>query len=272
MDAAGSGAARAWADALAAWAIPPEILENAPEPPWCCMPDLFRAPPSPGPDTPSRQRAVEALDGAGTVIDVGVGGGAASLALVPHLTEVTGVDQSRPMLDAFVAAAQERGVAAKVVEGLWPEVGSEVGSADVVVSHNVLYNVADLPRFLSALSDHARRRVVIQISAHHPRARLAAAWKYFWGSDLPGSPTADDALRVAREMGIAATLERFQSPRLGGMDRETEVVFARRQLCLGPEADPDIDRLLPRTDGEPRESACIWWDVLADSDVPVGAI
>src|SRR5512146_2244172 len=86
-------AADQWRDERAAGAIPPEILEQAPEPPWGLPPELFRADDQP-PESPSRDRAREALPDGGSVLDVGCGGGAASLALVPPAASVTGVDTS----------------------------------------------------------------------------------------------------------------------------------------------------------------------------------
>ena len=75
-----SSAAERWADQLAGWAIPPEILAAAPESPWAFSPSLFRAPdPDDGDDSPSLRRALEALDEGGTLLDVGAGAGAAGL-------------------------------------------------------------------------------------------------------------------------------------------------------------------------------------------------
>jgi hypothetical protein len=50
-------AARKWASDLAAWAIPPEILAQAPESPWIHPPVLFQAPDAPS-DSPSRRHAL----------------------------------------------------------------------------------------------------------------------------------------------------------------------------------------------------------------------
>src|SRR3954468_24194750 len=75
-------AAERWRDELSAWAIPPDILAAAPEPPWGFPVELFRAD-AESPDTPSRDAALAALPDGGTVLDVGCGGGGASLALVP---------------------------------------------------------------------------------------------------------------------------------------------------------------------------------------------
>src|SRR5438105_9452665 len=96
-------AADRWREALASWAIPEDILARAPESPWTFPVELFasRARAAPATLTPSNRRALEALPEGGTVIDVGCGAGAASLALVPKAGRLIGVDPSASMLEAF---------------------------------------------------------------------------------------------------------------------------------------------------------------------------
>jgi len=171
-----ASAARYWSEALGEWAIPPEILDGAPVPPWDFPPALFartaRRALADGSISASRRRASYALPDGGSVLDVGAGGGAASLPLAPPAGHVTAVDESREMLAVFAAVAERRGVPHRVVHGRWPEVASDVEAADVVVCHNVAYNIADLVPFVAALTSHARRRVVLELTATHPTAHL----------------------------------------------------------------------------------------------------
>ncbi len=258
----GGPAAQRWAEQLASWAIPEEILARAPESPWGFPPELFAAPDQP-PDTPSRRRALEALPEGGSVLDVGAGAGAAGLALVPPAGRLTAVDQSATMLEALVAKAGARGVEAQTVTGTWPEVAGQVGPADVVVCHHVLYNVADAAPFVAALTEHARRRVVVEITTAHPQAGLNHLWRHFHGLDRPEGPGLEDAIALLREAGVEPGAERFERPpRAGDLDRRSHVAFVRRRLCLDPSADPEVDRLLPPGAGLPAtEAACLWWDV-----------
>jgi len=122
-------AARRWAEDLAAWAIPPEILAAAPESPWPLPVDLFR-PGEPDAGSVSRMRELEALDRGGSVLDVGCGAGAASFALVPPATRIVGVDEDDRMLAAFAGGAA---VEHAVVLGRWPDTAERVEAADVVV-------------------------------------------------------------------------------------------------------------------------------------------
>ena len=254
-----------WRQALAEWAIPEHILEAAPQSPWGFPTDLFAKAAQRAltdPDRPSRRRAIEVLDDTSSVLDVGVGGGAASLPLAPPASLLVGVDQSADLLASFAAACEERGVAHREVHGSWPEVAPEVGPADVVVCHHVFYNVPDLVPFVAALTDHARRRVVVELTARHPLTRLNPLWKALHGLDRPDRPTADDAEAVLVSMGLEVGREEAErrSP-LDDADRAQLVADARRRLCVGPERDAEIDALLGPGPGPVRRTVTLWWDV-----------
>lgn len=250
-------AARQWRDELAAWTIPDAILAKAPEPPWGFPPELFAAPPDPG-DTASRHRALDVLPGGGTVIDVGCGGGAGAMALVPPASLVVGVDESAAMLEKFAAAASERGVQHRVVEGRWPDVAAEAAHADVVVCHHVLYNVADLEPFVRALNAAARRRVVVELTETHPMTTSAPLWKHFHDLDRPNGPSAELAVDVIRELGFDVQVERWSRPPRD-VARAVYVRMNRRRLCLPVDAEAEVDRVMSPTD-LPRDVVTIWWD------------
>lgn len=238
-------AADRWRAALAAWAIPHEILAGAPESPWGFPPALFAPAIGDPPDTPSRRRALDNLPDGGSVLDVGAGAGAASLALTPPARRIVAVDESSGMLDAFAGNAERAGVDHGAVLGRWPDVASSVEDADVVVCHHVVYNVADLDRFARLLTDHARRRVVVELTARHPQSALNPLWKHFWDLSRPDGPTADDAVAVLNELAITPTVDRWQRPpRTGAGTRADIVAFARRRLCLPADRDAEIDALL----------------------------
>jgi SAM-dependent methyltransferase len=252
-------AAEHWASELAAWAIPEHIMSQAPVSPWEFSPAMFRPPTEPTPDTPSRVRAREALPEGGSVLDVGCGGGAAGLALVPPAGRVTGFDQSQELLDLFTARAVELGIEFEAVQGSWPEEAAKVGPADVVVTHHVAYNVPDLAGFATELTAHAGNRVVMELSSFHPRYGVNPLWRHFWDVDRPEGPTADDAIAVLREAGIEPSVDR--APRVGrSINRENRVASVRRYLCLPPERDPEIDALLGDDVFARGEVVTLWWD------------
>lgn len=255
--------ARRWREDLDSWAIPPEILAAAPESPWGCPTGLFAraaedAVAFGGPRTVSQQRALEALPDGGSILDVGAGGGAASLPLCPPGADVTAVDQSAGMLDAFAALAERAGIAHREVEGLWPDVADRASPADVVVCHHVLYNVGDLAPFVVALTEHARHRVVVEITAFHPQALLNPLWEHFWGMVRPTRPTADDAIAVVRDLGIDVAFEAYELPPRWHAEHEKDLVaFARRRLCLPVERDPEVAAVLEPP--APRPHVTMWW-------------
>jgi SAM-dependent methyltransferase len=243
---------------LAAWEIPPHLLANAPEPPWGFPVELFRAEPDP-PESPSRDIALEVLPPAGSVLDVGCGGGAAGLALAPPAGSITGVDDGAGMLESFAAAAAERDVAFIAVDGTWPDVADVVDPADAVVCHHVLYNVADLPPFVAALTNHARRRVVVELTDTHPMTMSAPLWQHFHGLARPTGPDAELAMAVINRTGVTPHMKRWSRP-ARRVPREAYVRLYRRRLCLTATADAEIDAMLAPTDA-PRGVTTIWWDV-----------
>ncbi len=259
-------AAAAWADALASWFIPQAILDAAPEPPWRFPPAVFAWTPERAATekrimTTSRRRALEALGDGGSVLDVGIGGGRASLPLVPPAAFITGVDSSAELLTGFEEAARHEGVAHRAVLGTWPDVAGQVDAHDVVVCHHVAYNVADLVPFARALTDRARHRVVLELTAHHPTSNLSEAWRVLHGLERPTRPSADDAVAVLEEMGLAPTAEPNERLVAPTQDRAEVVAFARRRLCVGADRDPEIDRLLgPDFQSPLRQVVTVCWD------------
>jgi len=258
-------AAERWAECLAGWAIPDHILQAAPESPFYFPPELFAAIAREALDTTevsaSRRRAAEAVPPGGSVLDVGCGGGAASLPLAPPAGLLVGLDPSEEMLVEYARLADERGAAHSEVLGGWPDVADDAPTVDVVVCHNVVYDVPDLPPFVEALTAHARRRVVVEMSADHPTMPMGVLWKAIHGIERPARPTADDAIEVLTDMGLDVGVERFTRQWNHVHERSQRVAFLRRRLCVGPERDAEIDALLTPEIASPiREVVTLWWD------------
>jgi SAM-dependent methyltransferase len=244
MDGQEAGALVRWREQLEDWAIPEEILAAAPESPWGCPVGLFRSRARRAgsrPATPSNREAARPLPAGGTVLDVGAGGGAASLPLAGLAGRLVAVDESPAMVAAFLAAAEAAGVPAEGVEGRWPEVAGRVAPADVVVCHHVLYNVADLAPFADALTGHARRRVVAELTDRHPLVGLGPLWRRFHDLERPTGPGADDAVAALEALGLRVARQDWESQdRFGFDDLDELVAFTRRRLCLPADRDPEV--------------------------------
>jgi SAM-dependent methyltransferase len=185
------------------------------------------------------------------VLDVGCGGGDASLTLVGAATHLTGVDRQREMLDAFAADAAARGVPHATVLGTWPDVAPAAGGADVVVCHHVLHNVVDLPPFLAALGaavrDGGGGGVVVEMLPEHPTAWLDPLWERFHDLHRPAGATADDAVAVlTEELGTVPEVHRWERDRRLPHD----AAWVARRLCLPADRIPEVagalDGIAPR--------------------------
>lgn len=266
-------AAERWASDLAAWAVPDEIVAQAPEPPWGFPTAVFarRVPLARAQVTPARAVAVEALTGGGSVLDVGAGAGAASLALVPPATTIVAVDAEAAMLDELSRQAEQLpgGAPGKPpvqlhkVLGRWPDVASQIEPQDVGICHHVVYNVADIAPFVAALAERSRRRAVLVAPARHPLAWMTPLWERFWGLARPEGPTIDDLVTVLEELGIHPEMAWFEETLdpLGEPEAGVEqVAITRRRLCLPPERDPEVAEALAARPRAPWPVAALWWD------------
>lgn len=236
-------AGQAWADQLAGWGLPDEILAQASESPWAHDPAHFAVDDTLTRDSTSARAAREVLPpSGGWVLDVGCGGGRSSMALVPPAAHLLGVDENPRMLERFAAACDEAGVTHAEILGRWPDVAPDVPPADVVVCHHVLYNVADVEAFLLALTDHAHLAVVVEIPTRHPQSAWNEAWEHFWGLVRPSGPTDADAVAVLRALGIDAEVWHSPRPPLSRLmdDPAALVASSRRRLCLGADRDEEL--------------------------------
>jgi len=263
-----------WREDLAAWAIPGHITAGAADSPWVLPRQVFarradRLRLSPG--GPSFERAWEALDPPGSVLDVGSGAGAACLPLAARTTELTAVDQDGQMLELLAGRASAAGLTACLVTGSWPAVAGRVAAADLVTCHNVVYNVPDLAPFLTELTRHARRRVVLEMTAVHPLAALNPLWQRFHGLTRPDRPTAADLLGILAAMGLAVEHTEAARPAYADYQSMTELVeVTRRRLCLPPERAGEVEAALldlgvdPELPGDlgssGRQQVTIWWE------------
>lgn len=246
-----------WSAALAAWQIPPAVLARADDSPWVLPREVFRRRADAQCAQPvgaTYRAALDALPEPGTVLDIGAAAGATSLPLATQdrLRHVTAVDMDTELLDTFAARAARLGVPARCLLGGWPDLAGTAGIADVVVCGNVLYNVADLAPFVTALTGHARRRVVVETAGRHPLTELNPLWQRFHGIDRPAGPTADDCLAALAELGIEPEVTRWRRPPEAEHATFADLVdVTRRRLCLPRDAFAEVDAALRELGHDP---------------------
>lgn len=210
------------------------------------------------PPRPSRRRALEALPKGGSVIDVGVGGGASSLGLARKAGLIIGVDPLPDMLAAFEESGKAEGVATRTVLGAWPDVADQVEPADIVVCHNTLHGLVEIEEFIEALTTHARKRVVVELSVHPPQSHMNPLWTALHGIDRPVHYVADEAEVVLLAMGLPVEREDAWAPWNWVITPEV-VALARKQLHVGPERDPEIEAFLIEKAPRQRGVVALWW-------------
>jgi SAM-dependent methyltransferase len=263
-----------WRTDLAAWAIPEHISATVTDSPWVLPRQVFarradrmmRAPAG-----PSYERALEALEPGGTVLDIGSGAGAACLPLAPHATTVTAVDTDQGMLTLLAERAAAAGLDLRTIHGGWPDVADQAGPADVVTCHHVVYNVPEIWDFLLALTNHARRRVVVELATAHPLTSLNPLWLRFHGLRRPDGPTAADLLAILAGAGIRAGHTEWSRPAEADYADFAELVdVTRRRLCLPADRTSDVEAALIGQGSERerpgdlgssgRGVVTIWWE------------
>jgi SAM-dependent methyltransferase len=263
-----------WRADLAAWAIPESITAASTDSPWVLPKQVFarradRLTRKPGGASYERER--EALAPAGTVLDIGSGAGAACLPLAPLATMVTAVDTEQDMLTLLAERAAKAGLDLRTVHGRWPNVARQVVPADLVTCHHVVYNAPDVLPFLTALTRHARRRVVVELTAAHPLTSLNPLWLRFHGLRRPTGPTAEDLLAILAEAGVPAGHTEWSRPAEADYTGFDELVdVTRRRLCLPADRTSEVEaalldlgssRELPGDLGSSgRDVVTIWWE------------
>ena len=250
--------ARRWREALADWDIP-DVLAAAP---------AFA---DPGPTGFTTGVAAEALTESrdGTVLDVGVGAGAASLGLRGRVGEIIGVDESAAPLARFAEVADGAGMPARTVFGRWPDVAESVPVADVVICAHVLFGVPVIVPFVDALTRHARRRVVVEMCANHPATVLNPLWSALHGINRPEGPTAGEAIELIDGLGLAPRWHAWERPiEVDGTTWDQLIATMSALLSVGPERAPEVAAALrdlgatpdvPHLGGPTRGVVTIWW-------------
>lgn len=262
MTADETSPAERWRRQVQAMAVPRSISGHDDGEPVMLEPERFKwdgVTDAEQPARPSRLRALEALPEGGSVLDIGVGGGASSFGLASKAGLIVGVDHNQGMLDLFAATAAELGVGCRPVLGSWPDVADQVDPVDIAVCHHAMYRVAALCDFVLAMTGRARHRVVVELSAQNPLAGLNPLWKTLHGIERPDWPVADEAQAVIASIGLAVEREDIVLPPRPSEVTPAMVAFARNRLYVGPERDAEIEEFLRNREPQEHRVIALWW-------------
>lgn len=257
-----------WQDALAEWAIPDGIIQSAAESPWVLRPEKF-APNNNRTLTPTVGKIGELLAavreiGRRSLIDVGCGAGGVSLLLLNLVDSLIVADESKPMLDALqnnFDGSVKKEIVFKTIEGRWPDVAIDAGTAEVVVCANVLYNVARPCEFIEALDGAAKSAVVIEIHEKHPHSEANAAWKHFWNIERPTSPSGMDLLEIIEAMGYAPRTTTFYRDSPGDRPLDDDLLHSIAQrVCLDSSRVAELREFLISNPVQRQQFRTIWWE------------
>ncbi|MDZ7790089.1 MAG: hypothetical protein U5L08_06260 [Xanthomonadales bacterium] len=152
--------------------------------------------------------------------------------------------------------------AVRTVHGRWPDVAGSVGVADVVLAHNVLYDVGErVEEFVAALHDHARVRVVVALTVRHPLHWVNPYAEALHGIRRPSEPTADLAADLVREVtGVTPTYLTWAQQVEPPVDHEAFVRMLARRTCARPAQHDQLRDLVQRMPPPmTREMAALVW-------------
>ena len=237
-----------WREAMQTWALPESILRAAPESPWG-FPD--RAVPIASGAARSRERSPTATVARSrpcrSEAPCSTSASAAArrrCRSIRRCSRIIGVDSSRRHARRVsTPGAASRGQRCAPSRARGRRSQRERRSP---MSSSATTSPTTSPtsrRSSMALTEHARRRVVMEITSRHPTAWMADLWLRFHGARPPDparcqtTPCRSCAASVCTFAGTRA----LQARGAGGFERrEDAVAWIRRRLCLDAGRDAEV--------------------------------
>jgi hypothetical protein len=123
-----------------------------------------------------------------------------------------------------------------------------------------VYNIPEISAFISSISAHARKRVVIELPTVHPLSNMNTLWKFFWNLDRPSEPTHENFAEAVRECGFTPHTEIWDEIDARTVDAQSAAAFMRIRLCLPKSRESEVAKQLETEPFTPRKMATVWWD------------
>ncbi len=204
---------------------------------------LFRADPT-RTDDPSLEALLALVQPGETWLDIGAGAGRYALpiarALAPSGGRVVAVDPSPGMLGGLREIADEYGIDnVTTVEGRWPVVGAEAGSADVSLIAHVSYDIAAIGPFVDAMEAASERLCVAVLMERQPSSIADVCWPPVWGESRVSLPALPQFIELLRARGRDPVVERVEREPRRFDSRDALEDFLRRQLWVDPGSAAD---------------------------------
>lgn len=182
---------------------------------------------------PQLAATLELLEPDDEIIEVGGGAGRIGLPLALRARSLLNVEPSAGMREQFEICVAEHGIAnAGVRAETWPP--AEPLEADLVVSADVTYFVAEIEPFLLAMDRAARRRAALLTWTVPPPNVNAALFRQALGVEEAPAPSFRELLPILWDAGIIPDIrlldEWFTWPEQLPTDEQSAIEFALEEL------------------------------------------
>lgn len=208
---------------------------------------------------PQLAAVIGLLESGDELIEVGGGAGRIGLPLALRAHSLVNVEPSAGMREQFDICVAEHGIAnTRALASLWPP--AEPMQADLVVSADVTYFVAEIQPFLLALHHAARRRVALLTWTVPPPNVNAALFRLAFGVEEAPAPSFRELLPILWENGIIPDVrvvdEWFTWPERLPTDEASAIEFALAEL--EPRDEPAARRQVAAHLDELYERGAVW--------------
>ncbi|GGE59243.1 methyltransferase [Streptosporangium jomthongense] len=201
------------------------------------------------------------LSGCETLLDMGCGTGTIALALAPRMKDVTGVDYSAGMLQAFQDNALARGLSnTRTIQRAWEDNWDDIPQCDLVVASRSTA-VMDMADALQKLDRTARKRVCLTnlVGGSFIDPGMVRAM----GRDVLPRPDYIFIMNILYQMGRYPRLDYIEARgRLAGTANIDEFLI-KADSALGPLTATEKERLSDWYQADPeraqRGGEGFWW-------------